>query len=474
MFDMLKQTIKFINPSKIIHIGHLLDDDNDISYNWGYFDNVIILARSEELKLIQGQRNKFNFHFDIVRDGITLGDNLLVANQDMISDYVMTSIKSLDSEIFEPQVIVNCHRLETISKCSTDDTIQYLASPGGLCEKHVVKTIKQIDFTDDKTVKSAFTGSFPKYRRMEKMNKYWNQGMIIVHVAKDGSHTIVPCAINKVEHEYATSYFDKIISSDGIFTPSKRIFVVGDVHSPNHDSNVLDIQEQICNDYNASTLVNVGDAHDFRALNHHDMNKGKVITGDVLREAAKTHHLLKRMRKWAKDCHIIKGNHERFGNDFSDKFPQLYAYLDFAFMCDLDGLGYRITDLKDVLKIGSAKFIHGELELYGQSGTKSEKVSRTFGHNTFIGHIHYPSIRFGTYSVGLSGKLDQGYNEANASTWVHGFGLCNQYKGVSWLTTLAIVNNKCILNGKIYKPKNPKSWDIKKYDAKLIFNTHSH
>lgn len=471
MFSLLEQVNNYLNPDKIIHIGHILDDDNDISYNWGNFDNLIVLTKSEELKLVHGQRNKFNFHYNIVRGGITLGKNLLVTNQDIISDYVTTSIRSLDSEIFDPQVIVNCHRLETASKCSLENEPQYIASPGALCEKHVIKTIKQIDFTDDRTVKTTFSNCFSKYRKCEHMNQYWNQALIVVHVSKSGEHTVVPCQINKIDDEYATSYFNKIITSNGVFNPDKKIFVVADIHSPNHNSNILDIQEQICRDYGANHLVNLGDAHDFRALNHHDIDRGNVIFGDVLKESAQTYHILKRMNGWANKCHIIKGNHERFGNDFTKKFPQLGTCLDFSFMCDLEGLGYDITDMKDVLKIDDANFIHGEMSFFGQNGTLLEKASRVYGHNTFVGHIHYPSIRFGALSVGLAGEMDQGYNETKASAWIHGFGLCNQYKGVTWSTTVGIVNDACYINNKTYIPKNPDIWNVKDYSVKLIYST---
>jgi predicted phosphodiesterase len=426
----------------------------------------------EELKLIQGQRNKFNFRYDVIKGGITLGNSLMVMNQDVITDYVATSIKGLDSEIFDPQVIVNCHRQETISKCS-EDLPQYFASPGCLCERHIIKTIKQIDFTEDKTVKMAFYGGFSKYRRMGHMNKYWTQGMIVVNVNKKGEHTITPCVIKKVGNEYATSYFNKIISSNGIHEPSNKIFIVGDMHAPNHDCNILDMQEQICKDYGADTLVNLGDAHDYRSLNHHDMERGKVILADLLKESAQTYHMLKRMTKWTvkKNAHIIVGNHERFGEDFIGKFPQLSNLLNFQFLCDLEGLGYKITDIKDVLHIGTAKFMHGEMVMYGQNGTKMEKASRTFGHDIFIGHIHYPAIRFGSYSVGFSALMDQGYNEANASSWLHGFGLCNQYKGINFPTCIAIINDKCILNNKTYTPKTPNAWKIKNYKAKLSYTT---
>ena len=70
MFALLKKINSTLKPTKIIHIGHILDDDSDISYEWGAFDNLVILAKIEELKFIQDQRNKFNFSYDVVRESI--------------------------------------------------------------------------------------------------------------------------------------------------------------------------------------------------------------------------------------------------------------------------------------------------------------------------------------------------------------------------------------------------------------------
>jgi len=468
MFNLLKQMDQYLKPSKIIHIGHLLDDDNDISYNWGMFSNLVIVSKIEELRMIQDQRNKFNFKYDVVRGGIQLGSDLLVMNQDIISDYVKNPISNLDSHIFDDKVIVNCHRLELMPKCS-NETTSYFASPGCVCEKHVNQTIKQIDFDDQKTVKQAFYGGFSKYRRMQHMYNYWNQGVIVLNVSEDGNHTIVPCLIRKMGKSYVTSYFDKMITTEGIKNQQKKIFVAADTHSPNHDCEILDLHEQICKDYAPDVYVNVGDIHDFRSLNHHMMDRGITITENILDESAKVHLVLKRMATWAKERHLIYGNHERFSADFVAKFPQFGKYLDFRFLCGIDNLGYQLTSLKNVLKIGSAKFLHGDLTMYGQPGNKVEKVSRTFGENTFVGHIHYASIRFGSYSIGLSGKLDQDYNEPMASTWVHGMGFCNQFEGKSWLTTIPIVKHKCFINNKIYTPKNPQNWNLKKYKVKLQY-----
>lgn len=469
MFGLLQHVNRHLKPKNIIHIGHIFDDNSDISYHWGDFDNIIVLAKSEELKEIQNQRTRFNFHFDVVRSEIILGNSLYIMNQDMIADYVTTSIRSLDSKIFGEQVIVNCHRMETTSKSSEEDARQYLASPGTLSEPHVISTIRQIDFTDDKSVKQAFTSSFSKYRRMKHLTSYWTQGILIVNVDKNGDHTIIPCPIKKFGRDFAISYFDKIITSDGVRNPSKKIFINADIHSPSHDADALSIQEQVVNDYKPDIFVNLGDSHNFYALNHWKMDKGKVITSDFLKESAQTFMILERMRKWAPEAYTIRGNHERFGDDFTDKFPQLSTLLDFEFVCGLEQLKYKVIAVKDVLNINSAKFIHGDMMMYGQTGTLLEKAARVYTGSVFLGHIHYPSIRFGALSIGCSSKFDQEYNEPNASAWLHGFGLCNQYKGENFPTTVAITNGGCIINGKTYNPVNSNSWNLGKYKVEMTY-----
>ena len=469
MFAMLERVNDVIKPDKIIHIGHILDDNNDISYDWGRFKNLIILSKQEELRIIQEQRNKYKFTYDIVREDINVGD-VVITNQDLITDYTRTPISSLDKQIFDAKVIVNCHRHEFSTRCCNKE-VSYFASPGCLCENHNHKTIKQINFEDGRIVKQAFHDGFIKYRRMKYTNKYWERGMIVIHVDKDENVTLVPCVIKETSKGFTTSYFDKIITSKGVFKPEKKIFVNGDMHCDLHDTNVLDVQEQICKDYKPDIQVNVGDTFNYASLNHHIMDRGGVILDKkILDEAAQTHYILKRVAKWAKESHLIYGNHERFASDFIEKFPQFIKLLDFRFLCGLEELGYKLTSLKNVLSIGSAKFVHGEIKMYGQSGSKLEKTSRTFGKDIFIGHIHRPEIRFGCYSIGLTGTLDQQYNEPEASNWLHGFGMCNQFLGQSWLTTISIINNKCVLNKKTYKVIDADSWKIEKYKARMVYD----
>jgi len=467
MFSLIRQANKYFKPKKIIHVGHMLDDDDDISYDWGSFKNLIVLAKVEELKILQANRNKFNLSFQIARECVSIGD-LSILNQDLIQDFVITAINNVKSDIVGEKAIINSHRQEFFTRCCHEG-VSYIASPGCVCERHIVRTVKQIHFLDGKHVKQAFPESFIKYRRQKQMYKYWEYGLLIIKVDAQGNHTVIPCPIRNTPNGFTFAYFDKMITSKGVYNPDKKIFINADSHSNNHDCGVLDIQEQIVKDYKPDVFVNLGDTHNCSSLNHHDMDKGRVIFTDYLDEGAITYYILKRMANWAKKKHIIYGNHERFARDFIGKFPQLAKYLDFPFQCDLAGLGYELTELKDVLKIGDSKYIHGDARMFGAPGAKIEKVARTFGRNTFVGHIHRTEIRFGCYGVGLTGQLDQEYNEPNSSNWVHGIGLCNQYKGKSWSTSIAIIDNICVIN-KTYKSVKPSNWTLKNYTARLVYD----
>jgi hypothetical protein len=147
MFNFLREFCKQVKPKKIIHLGHMLDDDNDISWDWGKMNNLVVVAKDEELKRLQEQRNKFDFKYEIVRGNVNIGD-LAAINQSMIGDYVNTRINGLDSQIFDSKIIVNSNRHEWATKCSDEGVSSYILSPGCLCERHLVQTIKQIDFKD--------------------------------------------------------------------------------------------------------------------------------------------------------------------------------------------------------------------------------------------------------------------------------------------------------------------------------------
>jgi len=307
---------------------------------------------------------------------------------------------------------------------------------------------------------------------MQKMYEFWQQGAIIVHVVKGEKPSVIPCRIKKVGEEYAMSYFDKIYTNSGVYEPERKTIINGDIHITNCDGAVLSVTENIAADYKADTYVNLGDVNNSSALNHHIMNKGNSVGDeDVLREISIVHYILKKLSDLAPDCRLVQGNHERFYRDFVEKYPQLKNLVDFVFLAGVEKLGYKHEDVHGVIDVDGMIYFHGDMIMYGQKGNRSEKASKNFGSQCMMGHIHYPSIRFGCYSIGMSGSLDQKYNEINASRWTHGIGLCNHYKGENFATTIPISNYHLFINGKSYLPSESISeWqDFPEFKAVLDF-----
>lgn len=459
MFKLLKNVYDELGVDEIFHIGHMLDDDNDVSYRWKYFDNVNILAGIEELTSIQRNINreqelfeegevKEPYNFTIARKQFVLG-NLILQNQNLITDYTKTFIKNLDQQIFNESLVTNSHRHELFSR-NTYNGVQFIASPGCICEKHIVKTIKQIDYTSGYQVKMAMPKGFKKYRRMEDMYNFWEQGMFIVQVDEEGDFSIIPCRIKQINGKYVTSYFDKIITEDEVTEPDVKIFMNSDVHCDLHDIAVLDIQDQIVKDFKPDVYFNLGDIQNNKSLNHHEMSRGYHIDKAILDETSTLHYVLKKTSTWANEKYLIYGNHERFSKDFWRKYPQLQGLIESLLESATKEYGFQMVDHLNVSQLGDATFVHGDMRLFNQTGTSLEKFARTYGNNVVMGHVHYPAIRFGCYSLGLTGLLDQEYNEVNGSNWVHGFGTCNIYKDVSFISNYSIINNKTHINNNKY------------------------
>ena len=59
---------------------------------------------------------------------------------------------------------------------------------------------------------------------------------------------------------------------------------------------------------------------------------------------------------------------------------------------------------------------HGDKGINGSRGSATSYAK--LGVKTIVGHRHTPSITDGCYTVGVTGKLDQGYNDL-PSSWAH-------------------------------------------------------
>jgi hypothetical protein len=73
--------------------------------------------------------------------------------------------------------------------------------------------------------------------------------------------------------------------------------------------------------------------------------------------------------------------------------------------------------------------------------------------------------------MGFTGLMDQGYNEVHASAWIHGFAICNQYKGHSFITPININNLRLLFHEKEYSSDNDQFWkDCKSFKVKISYD----
>ena len=304
---------------------------------------------------------------------------------------------------------------------------------------------------------------------MRDMYRFWEQGVLIVHVDERGDFTIVPCRIYMVNGQYSTVYMDKVYTETGTETPSLKVFLNTDLHCSDYDPAVLALQNDFVQDFKPDVYVNMGDMQNNRAFNHHEIDKGVRIDCDSVQEDAPVFYLLRRMAEWAPMRYLMYGNHERFVKDFAKRMPQYATMFKGSLRSALNESNYVLYDHRDVLSIGDMRCIHGDAYLFGQTGTLLEKVARTFGSCTAIGHLHSTTIRFGCYMLGMSGKLLQGYNE-EASSWNLGFGTCVQYGGQAWITPWSITSGKVITRGRTYTGAGRKEWVVPEFQYRVVYD----
>lgn len=474
MFDLLKTINEEVKPDYIIHVGHISDDGDEISYRWKEFPNLIVLGMLAELKLLKSQVIKY----DVVRKEVKLG-NLVITNQYDSGDFVKKSIGKIDPMTLPDMTVLNSHRHEMHSHCAFNKD-RIILSPGCLCERHTIRTQKVLIFKDGlPTVRQVHTSGFQKYNKQEQDNARWENGLVIVEVDDEGEASVSPCRIRETILGFTTAFFDKIYGEHEVRDPDKKIFFNADLHCVMHDAEILDIQEQFCGDYQPDVHVNLGDVMDNRALNHHmggtsgaaffHNSDGEIEYREVLPDVGETRFVMARMRRWAGESFLLIGNHERFASDFALKAPQLAGLLDVTVLLGCKEMGVNVTNLKKTLVFGDMKMVHGDVKVWGGTGgSKMDKIANNYGMNTVMGNIHYPAIRSGCYSMPMSGQLDQQYNEVDASQWMQGFGYANVFDGLSFITIVTVMSGRCVIAGKKYVPRDCKSWHVvPKYVVKI-------
>ena len=430
MFDLLKALDK--KPfTKVIHLGHALDDDGELSYNWKYFkDRLVFVGKPEELETLH--KNKNDYQFSIVQDFVKVG-NVVCRNQEQISSYSKQSINTLDQYVYKENTIVNLTRHEYFQKNSMNDV--FIASTGTLAEPFVAETIKQLDFTDGYKVKECYSSTFSKYRKMKENLAYWQNGCFLIQI-KNGKTNVVPLRIKKIGKEYCVCNKGIVVSSNGKIAKADETYaVIADAHLP-----FINMKAFACMlaqlSYEEKGIIFLGDLLDGRGVNPHILDRGEVPTACVADEYRKLVLFFKEFSNESEKI-LLRGNHEDFYNRFTRKYPSLFTLFESIekSIYDNAGVDVRYHDVNAPFIYKDVTFVHGSDKMVGQSGRDVyDKIAKTFNTSTKVmGHTHRPAIFRDVYSVGCLADKDQGYNSVYTSNWKYGMAFVHYYNGVPFV-----------------------------------------
>lgn len=452
-----------------IHVGPALDRNHFISEKMLRLPNLAIVARQDEIFSI-AERYDSRDNITIYRDSVIAG-KALIACQYLRTQYTYGSSKGILFSDEGHEVVIYDrpkHELHSITKhgraCMN-------ISVGCSCKKFENKAPRKNKTPLTVEELSCHLPMTKTAMRSRAVTGAWENGIVVLHVDENGTTCPIMCRLKKVKGKWTTSYFGNIITEDGFRTPDKLTFVIGDVHVPKHDPKALDIADQIAFAMSPDCFVNLGDHCDSSSLNHHALDRGQVITDyDVASDFGSAKYILRIMSRWAKELYLIIGNHERFVEDYHKKNNTVKSLINIESLISPQALGYKLVELKGVIDGGPWKIVHGDLRNYGATGDVSKKMKRVMEKDSMCGHRHRPEIREGAYCIGLMGKMDQEYNEVEASNWIHGYGIVSTFEGEAFMSTVPIIDYKTFYDGKWITPReNLEMWNPQVLNAEVDY-----
>jgi hypothetical protein len=244
-----------------------------------------------------------------------------------------------------------------------------------------------------------------------------------------------------------------------------RVVVQPDTHVRNADKAALKAYCKFLDYYRPHMLINLGDYMDMEAVSHwgakdtsprrliQEIRQGIQLLSDIGTAAGPQ----------CKTKKFIMGNHEDWLDqyltakvpEFIDGLEELGVDLTIGKLLRLDKFGYDIIPINEILRVGTAHFIHG----YYTSATHAKKHLDVFGVNIYYGHLHDVQSYSGVsirglheaMSLGCLCRLDAPFLKGKPNNWCHAFGVFEfRADGTYTRYVPIIVNGTFSYNGVIF------------------------
>lgn len=314
---------------------------------------------------------------------------------------------------------------------------------------HVKRALSVVptDHRTPRVIWSTGACTVAKYSRSRagvRAKKHHVFGAVVVDVARSGKFFVRNVSALS---DGSFSDLDKRYTPRGVRKNDRALSVTaGDIHVGQEDDAALEALEGLVACMKPKHLV-LHDVLDFDARSHHRQDtfsryerRFDTVEAEMVANAA----FYQRVSSWeADEIDVVESNHHehltRWLREFKEEndpvnapfYHQLKGDLYRAYnengewpnayelemrAHDVDP-GVRFLKRSDSLKLARVEHaFHGDHGISGSRG--SIRAYARLGVKVTIGHSHTPGILDGVFQVGVTGKLDMGYN-SRPSTWLH-------------------------------------------------------
>ncbi len=230
----------------------------------------------------------------------------------------------------------------------------------------------------------------------------------------------------------------------------------------------------ICNRARIRSFGFAGDFFDNGEISHHNagkplyrvrgayMKNREGFDRDILKPVEEA--LLSDTEKWA-----IKGNHERFEDDFIETHPELEGTVSHVEGLRMAERGWEIIPLGHTKVLGNLNVIHGEIltGIGNQAGIyPSKKAMELYASNVLAGHTHAPQSftkvspvnhkkKHCAWIAPIMGDTNPAYLRNRPTAWLNGFTIVERHPNEKDfnLYPIIITGGRFCFGGKTYGRK---------------------
>jgi len=307
--------------------------------------------------------------------------------------------------------------------------------------KQYMQILPYKQYTDYRIAYSTGTLSLPDYKDTVAGNidlKYHKYGAILLEYNKDQKRYIVRNLIYNNDSLYD---LNKVYTKNSVKKlDSLPYMVLGDLHLPDQDYEVLEKTLEFINKYNVKEVA-LHDVASWNSICHHDfghyLTQARNLspeTSDLKSEVEAVVTNLNFIASSCKKCrfNIVNSNHDMFvekwlenGEFIKDRRNAVFGAKLFIKYCNnqhildnyLPNNVFFMEKNKEYNVLGYVVSEHGDAGISGASGSPNA-FNKTF-ENCICGHTHSPEIREKTVYAGTLSKLIMNYNQKGMTKWVH-------------------------------------------------------